>query len=89
MTCDGTPMNELDPSVTTTLALVAVARERFLTAAGERPFHFADEVAEILAAVIGLAWLDLPLQRQCADVDDVSRRSQARLTSRHAPGDGS
>ncbi|PZF86058.1 hypothetical protein [Jiangella anatolica] len=51
MTYDGAPMNDLDPSVTTTLALTAVARERRLTSAGERPFDFADELAEILAAV--------------------------------------
>jgi hypothetical protein len=51
MTYDGLPMNELDPSVTTTLALTTVARERRLTSGGERPFDFADELAEILAAV--------------------------------------
>lgn len=51
MTYDRTPMDQLDPGVTTTLALTAVARERQLTAAGERPFNFADELAEILAAV--------------------------------------
>ena len=51
MTYDGMPMNELDPSVTTSVALTAVARERRLTSAGESPFNFADELAEILAAV--------------------------------------
>ncbi|SDU25624.1 hypothetical protein [Jiangella alkaliphila] len=49
MTHDDLPMN--DPHVATMVALTAVARERQLTDAGERPFDFADELAEILAAV--------------------------------------
>ncbi|SDT37245.1 hypothetical protein [Jiangella sp. DSM 45060] len=51
MTDYGIPYESLRPTEKVTLTLTELARERYLTDVGERPFSFADDLACILAAV--------------------------------------